>query len=137
MAKRATSVAKVEANRTNARKSTGPRTAKGKSVSRWNATKHGILSEAVVIDAGDGCEDRKEFDAVLAALRRGCHPEGILEEMLVERIAVCYWRLRRVLRCEVGEEVRRSWRRGQSLRHKLTRTGVSHRCAERSAGEGR
>jgi hypothetical protein len=23
--------------------------------------------------------------------------------MLVERIAVCYWRLRRVLRCEVGE----------------------------------
>lgn len=30
-------------------------------------------------------------------------PVGVLEEMLVEKIAVCYWRLRRVLRCEIGE----------------------------------
>jgi hypothetical protein len=26
-----------------------------------------------------------------------------MEEILVEKIAVCYWRLRRVVKCEVGE----------------------------------
>ncbi len=40
---------KLAANRENARRSTGPRTAEGKLASRMNAVKHGILSSAVVV----------------------------------------------------------------------------------------
>lgn len=43
MAKRMTEK-QLTANRRNALRSTGPRTAKGRAVSRMNAMKHGILS---------------------------------------------------------------------------------------------
>jgi len=39
----------------------------------------------------------------LAQLGKSLGPRGVLEEMLVEDIAVCYWRRRRALRCEAGE----------------------------------
>ena len=38
---------KLQANRANAKRSTGPRTEAGKAVSRRNALKHGILSQAI------------------------------------------------------------------------------------------
>jgi hypothetical protein len=57
----------------------------------------------VVIPEGEGQESKADFAALLARLRQYLQPEGVLEEILVERIAVCYWRLRRVLRAEVGE----------------------------------
>ncbi len=43
---------KIEANRRNALKSTGPRTENGKKKSRYNALKHGILAKEV--DSGRG-----------------------------------------------------------------------------------
>lgn len=96
------SLAKIEASRKNALQSTGPKTLQGKSVVKWNAVKHGLLSKKVVIQAGDGRESRAEFRNLLAQLQDDIQPNGILEEILVEKIAVCYWRLRRVLRCEIG-----------------------------------
>jgi hypothetical protein len=45
--KRPTSERKLRANRANAQRSTGPRTAAGKAVSSRNACKHGILSRTV------------------------------------------------------------------------------------------
>lgn len=60
---------KAAANRRNAQLSTGPRTKEGKSRSRQNAVKHGILSSALLILDGDGAEDRSEFDELLSALR--------------------------------------------------------------------
>jgi hypothetical protein len=82
---------------------TGPTTIAGKHRSRWNATTHGLLAKAVVITEGDGKESKAEFHRVLDGLRHDLRPEGMLEEILVERIATCYWRLRRALRAEVGE----------------------------------
>ena len=43
------SVAKVEANKKNAAKSTGPKTGEGKAVVKMNALKHGLLSKELVI----------------------------------------------------------------------------------------
>ena len=97
-----TSLAQIEANRKNALKSTGPKTLEGKRAVRFNALKHGLLSKAVVISDGDGKESQEEFDELLSQLRENLRPRGMLEEMLVERIAVCYWRLRRAVRAEVG-----------------------------------
>jgi len=102
-----TSIRKAQANRRNARQSTGPKTQSGKKRVRWNSLKHGLLAKEVVISAGDGEESTDEFLELLAHLRDDVHPVGVLEEMLVERIATCYWRLRRVVRCEVGEIRRR------------------------------
>ena len=42
-------LAQVEANRRNAKKSTGPRTADGKSRSRFNALKHGMTAQIVLL----------------------------------------------------------------------------------------
>ena len=99
---RETSIARVKANRENAKLSTGPKTGKGKSAVKWNALKHGLLAREVVIRTGDGEESRSEFETLLESLTDDLQPEGALEGMLVEKIAVCYWRLRRALRCEVG-----------------------------------
>ena len=98
-----TSQKKIESNGRNARKSTGPKTPEGKRAVRFNALKHGILAKEVVIEAGSGKESRAKFTELLTQLRQELQPEGILEEMQVERIAACYWRLRRAQRAEVGE----------------------------------
>ena len=90
----------LAANRRNALKSTGPRTPQGKAVSRWNALKHGVLAKAIIPGPLEDYESRAEFDALLAALVDDLVPASPLEEMLVERIATCYWRLGRILRAE-------------------------------------
>ncbi|MGE5294713.1 MAG: hypothetical protein ACM3VT_07780 [Solirubrobacterales bacterium] len=92
----------IAANRRNAALSTGPITASGKAIAARNVLKHGLLAREVVIDAGEGAESREEFDAVLLDLTNQFDPQGPLEEMLVEKIAVAYWRLRRAHRYEVG-----------------------------------
>ena len=94
---------KLKANRENALQSTGPRTPEGKGRVRWNSLQHGLLAQEVIIPTGPGQEDHTELEDLLIALRDDLQPSGALEEILVEKIAVCYWRLRRVLRSENGE----------------------------------
>jgi hypothetical protein len=97
------SLRKLEANRRNARRSTGPRTKEGKSRSRKNALKHGVLASALLIDAwAQGINDEASFEDLLGDLNRDLAPVGKLEELLVERVAVCWWRQRRALQCEGG-----------------------------------
>ena len=77
--------------------STGPKTHQGKlNVSR-NATKHGILSLRPVVahfESEQGWQRHRE--AILESLA----PEGGLEEALAERVALCSWRLNRVIAYE-------------------------------------
>jgi hypothetical protein len=84
------------ANRRNAKKSTGPRTAKGRARSSINALKHGLTAAQITI-ADEKSEDLENFHRGLIDV---LIPVGALEEQLVERIAVCAWRLRRVYRIE-------------------------------------
>ena len=48
-----TSDKQADANRRNARKSTGPKTPEGKAVARLNAVKHGLLSQEVLLPGED------------------------------------------------------------------------------------
>ena len=48
-----TSEAKANANRRNAEKSTGPKTAEGKAVAAQNAVKHSLLARTAVIKDAD------------------------------------------------------------------------------------
>ena len=92
----------LAANRANALRSTGPQTPEGKAASARNALKHGILSKAVIPPALEKYESRQEYDALLASFVESLAPEGVAEEMLVERIATSYWRLGRYLRAEAA-----------------------------------
>ena len=47
-----TSARQIAANRRNAAKSTGPKSAKGKERSRRNALRHGLTAETVIADSG-------------------------------------------------------------------------------------
>jgi len=86
--------AQIEANRANAQKSTGPRTPEGKAQVARNAIRHGLLArEAVVVG-----EDLDEFDLFRDQLRAELAPVGLVESLLVERIAGLSWRLRRAER---------------------------------------
>jgi hypothetical protein len=95
----------LEANRENAKKSTGPRTAEGKLVSRRNALKHGLYTKDLVIRSGQGKENPREFQQLFENLRKDLQPEGQLEELQVVKIAIAHWQLRRALRAEAGEIV--------------------------------
>lgn len=91
----------LKANKENAKKSTGPRSGEGKAIVAKNALKHGILSAEVVIDGIE--EDREEFEALGKRLVGDLKPVGVMEQMLVDKMAVTYWRMRRVLWAEEGE----------------------------------
>jgi len=106
----------LAANRANARKSTGPRTAQGRAVSRWNALQHGVLARALTPPALEPYESRHEFAALLQTLRQEFDPQSAMEEILVERIATSYWRLARLLRSEAGEIAQRQEQRDQDMR---------------------
>jgi hypothetical protein len=90
------SEAQRAANRRNAEKSTGPKTEAGKAVVAGSALKHGLTADKVV------CFDERweDFMASHAALRDALDPQDAFEEQLVERIALCAWRLRRASRVE-------------------------------------
>jgi hypothetical protein len=103
MNRKGTSSKKVIANQQNSMKSTGPTSPAGKSIVRWNALKHGLLSKAVILPSGDGKESQEEFQNLITTLFSQYTPVGTIEEILVEQIAVAYWRKRRVLLADQGE----------------------------------
>jgi len=96
------SQAKLDANRRNAQRSTGPTTERGKRAVRLNATTHGLTARDIVINAGDCRENEDLFNATMAKFRRDLKPVGVLEELLVDTIVECYWRLARARRFEAG-----------------------------------
>ena len=98
-----TSEKQEQANAQNAQLSTGPVTTEGKAVVATNAVKHGIFARDLVINAGDGREDEMEYHELLDELKKDLAPVGRMEMLLVEKIAVNYWRLRRLVRFETGE----------------------------------
>ena len=94
---------KIEANRKNSRRSTGPRTSIGKKRVSQNAVRHGFFSKFLLIQHPDGKETQDEYEDFYNEVRNYYEPVGFLEELWAEKIAVWSWRLRRLLRCESGQ----------------------------------
>jgi hypothetical protein len=101
--KRPASERRIQANRRNALRSTGPKTERGKRTVAHNAIKHGVLAREVVITAGDGEESLEEFNDLVKQLCEYYDPVGVVEESLVQTLATCWWRKARVIRAENGE----------------------------------
>ena len=93
-----TSFRQIEANRRNARKSTGPNTDEGKQRSRCNAVRHGLTAETV-IGALEDAEDYKAFEAAVIA---DYDAQSAVKRELVLRLASLLWRLRRATTMETG-----------------------------------
>jgi len=87
------SPAQLVANRENAKRG-GVKTERGKAVVRFNARKHGILSN-LISDYEKGI-----YDHYLDQLFEELQPATTIEEMLVERIALFYLRLYRAGKAE-------------------------------------
>ena len=75
----------------------GPVTQEGKEVVRWNATRHGIRSPAPVVP---GVEKKEDWEVHRDGVLESLSPEGHLEFVLAERVALLSWRLNRVTRYE-------------------------------------
>ena len=93
-----TSFRQWQANRNNARKSTGPITEDGKRSSRCNAVRHGLTAETV-IGVLEDAEDYKAFEAAIIA---DYDAQSAVERELVLRLASALWRLRRATAMETG-----------------------------------
>jgi len=90
------SPARIEANRKNALKSTGPKTAEGKSRSRLNGLIHGLRARTVVLPG----EDEQEYNRRCEDMARQLRPANALEATLVETLVASSWRLGRCRRAE-------------------------------------
>src|SRR5437763_4030563 len=101
--KRAVSSRKREANRQNARNSTGPRTAAGKKRVSRNAIRHGFYSKCLLVQDQDGKESQTEYEEWYAQIFEQFQPVAWLQEYWVDKIAVWSWRLRRLIRYETGQ----------------------------------
>ena len=64
---------KVEANRKNSKRSTGPRTERGKQITRFNAVILGVFAKHAVIPVCDGDGGEKDVPSRFAS-RTVCQP---------------------------------------------------------------
>jgi hypothetical protein len=92
------SLKQIEANRRNALKSTGPTMPEGKERSRYNAIRHGLTAETVIV-AFEDCEDYEAFET---AVIFDYDAESAVERELVLRLASILWRLRRATGIETA-----------------------------------
>lgn len=88
----------LAANRRNAQRSTGPRTARGKAAIRLNAVTHGMTAKVIVLPH----ESAPDYHEIRAALIQDYAPATSQELMLVDQIAAGYWRTIRARRFETA-----------------------------------
>ena len=90
------SQAQIDANRRNAKKSTGPVSAGGKAACSRNALKSGIYASSHVIPG----EDPAELEALTAAYFHQYQPPDPTQLALVDTLAATEWTQRRLRRIE-------------------------------------
>jgi hypothetical protein len=90
------SPAQITANRANAQKSTGPRSSEGKAASRFNALKHGIDAQSVVLPG----EDPAAYDALAQSYYASLQPLTPEERFHVDTMIRADWQKRRLERVE-------------------------------------
>jgi hypothetical protein len=88
----------IEANRRNARLSTGPVTEEGKRQSRQNAVRHGLTAETMI----DALEDAEDYATFEIAVTADYDAQSVVDRELVLRLVSLLWRLRRATAIESG-----------------------------------
>ena len=86
----------IQANRLNARQSSGPKSYEGKGIVSQNALKHGIFGKQILLEG----ESQREFEGLKEEFQRQFCPQGFLEQLFCERALTAAWRLARVSQME-------------------------------------
>jgi hypothetical protein len=86
----------IEANRENAKFSTGPKSEAGKAAAALNNTRHGLAGAFRVLPS----ESQSDFDELLVILRDEHQPATFTETTLVEGMAQHHWLRQRALHLE-------------------------------------
>jgi hypothetical protein len=108
-----TSFRQIEANRRNARLSTGPVTEAGKQKSRRNAVRHGLTAETV-IGTLENADDYAAFELTVTA---DFDAPTAADRELVLRLASLLWRLRRATAIESGLFATQTHQRSESCQN--------------------
>ena len=86
-----TSQARLEANRRNAQKSTGPKSQEGKDAVKFNAVTHGLYAQTIVLPH----EDADAYQQRLERWTADVNPRNDMEAYLVARAVKISWQLDR------------------------------------------
>ena len=89
---------KLEANRRNALKSTGPKTKEGKLFASQNALKHSLNAEKFLVIG----ENLEEVNLLIERMMDYLKPKGISQEIIAEKIIELAIRLKRIGVIEAG-----------------------------------
>jgi hypothetical protein len=95
----------INANRKNARKSTGPKTADGRANSAANGTRHGLQANPTTIFENNPHE-RSQYDSLKDKLLKQCLPEGELELQTFERYVFALFQVERARQMEIDAQDR-------------------------------
>ncbi len=109
----------VRANRANAQKSTGPRTARGKREVARNASKRGLLTDLFTESMRELGEDPAAFRSLHGGFVDSLRPANLLEEALVADLAKVWWKKARAERAQSGYQVHEIEKLEQAHRQKL------------------
>jgi len=91
-----TSPKKIESNRRNSRRSTGPKTQRGKATSRYNALRLGVFASSRLLPT----ESSADYNRAAKDLLEDCRPTGAVEKILADQLIGAFWRLQRIERAE-------------------------------------
>lgn len=128
-----TSIAQISANRTNAQKSTGAITQAGKAKVAQNALTHGLFSKQLIL----ADENPLEYQRLLEQLQQELSPVGILEQSLVERVAISLWKQKRLITAETSHLnlERQTQKLVYAINNELNLSFNSHAISERDLTE--
>jgi hypothetical protein len=115
----------IDANRANARNSTGPQTPAGKAAVRLNALRHGLTAQDAVLPF----EDKDQFDEIAKSYEEHYKPLGPVEILLVQQIVMAAWRLCRVRGMETAAIELRLAQHASGLDHECRGLSSLHRLA--------
>ena len=88
---------KLAANRLNAQRSTGPKTPEGKQRSAKNSFKSGIFVRQLFLNTDSGRKEWEAYKGVAEDIYEHYQPQGIIEEMLADKVIAAAIRVARVL----------------------------------------
>lgn len=120
----------IAANRCNARKSTGPENV---SAVKNNATKHGLLAKQLAFLNKD---EAKEFKALRDELEKDFAPQGAVQGMLLEEIAVTWWKLRIAVGWEL-EDIANRQKASRELLRRFIHNSQDEQLSSLSSDDGR
>jgi len=125
-------IKQIEANRRNALKSTGPKSAQGKAAVAQNALTHGLYASTLLLPE----EDPAQYAALCQLHVDEYQPEGLEQIDLVQSIVAGKWELARINLMKQGVYLKaRKWLKRHDKKGEETHPSAVHLCMQVGADD--